>query len=90
MESRYILAQTLRRITRNVVAARKVRQPRRSEYDRLYSRSDLYFGDCHDPQRVSQLPVARQVAPSSALYARHLSRFNGRAYSRKGKTVGIK
>ena len=27
----------------------------------------------------------RQVAPSPARYARHLSRFNGRAYSRKGK-----
>ena len=26
----------------------------------------------------------RQVAPSSARYACHLSRFNGRAYSRKG------
>ena len=26
----------------------------------------------------------RQVAPSSSRYARHLSRFNGRAYSRKG------
>ena len=29
-----------------------------------------------------------RVAPSSARYARHLSRFNGRAYTRKGKTCG--
>ena len=29
----------------------------------------------------------RQVAPSSARYACHLSRFNGRAYSRKGGII---
>ena len=30
-----------------------------------------------------------QVAPSPPRYACHLSRFNGRAYTRKGKTVGL-
>ena len=31
----------------------------------------------------------RQVAPSPPRYACHLSRFNGRVYTWKGKTVGL-